>query len=298
MIKSDRVMTFGLILISSIFLCNFFVVAQTDKDETESQKEGKKIFVPKDYKTIKEAIEMAKPKDKIYVANGTYDEPDGLRLKEEVDIYGAGADKTKVMLGNTGMILEGDNIVQGFAFNLKGGHIYLNAADNVALQNCLISGSGGVNNGLFIEKSERVNIINCTITNLRGGVFIRYPPVDVLIKNSIVSHNRKFGIFVSAEKEGEYFSEVRGVPIEPKKKGGGEIKVELEYNDVWGSFRNYYGLSPGKSDISEDPKFVGEGDYHLQSGSPCIDAGDPDKKYNDPDGTRNDLGALPYGRKK
>jgi hypothetical protein len=33
-------------------------------------------------------------------------------------------------------------------------------------------------------------------------------------------------------------------------------------------------------------------DYHLQENSPCINKGDPDPIYNDPDGTRNDMGAF------
>lgn len=35
-------------------------------------------------------------------------------------------------------------------------------------------------------------------------------------------------------------------------------------------------------------------DYSLLAESPCIDAGDPEAQYNDPDGSRNDIGALPY----
>jgi len=35
-------------------------------------------------------------------------------------------------------------------------------------------------------------------------------------------------------------------------------------------------------------------DYRLQTGSPCIDAGDPSSAYNDPDGSRNDMGAIAY----
>ena len=33
-------------------------------------------------------------------------------------------------------------------------------------------------------------------------------------------------------------------------------------------------------------------DYHLQSGSLCINAGDPVLQYNDKDGSRNDMGAY------
>ena len=37
-----------------------------------------------------------------------------------------------------------------------------------------------------------------------------------------------------------------------------------------------------------------EHDYSLIEGSPCIDGGDPNPLYNDPDGSRNDMGAIPY----
>jgi hypothetical protein len=47
-----------------------------------------------------------------------------------------------------------------------------------------------------------------------------------------------------------------------------------------------------------NPQFTGSvtHDYSLLSSSPCIDSGDPDPAYNDPDGTRNDVGAFPYAQ--
>ncbi len=52
---------------------------------------------------------------------------------------------------------------------------------------------------------------------------------------------------------------------------------------------------PGIGNINDTPMFVNAtiDDYHLQYGSPCIDAGDPSSPP-DPDGTRADMGALYY----
>jgi len=73
------------------------------------------------------------------------------------------------------------------------------------------------------------------------------------------------------------------------------------YNDVWGnSYRNYHDNAtgstfvpqPGTGEISADPQFdPGYPDtYILTETSPCKDTGNPAAAYNDPDGTRNDMG--------
>jgi hypothetical protein len=53
---------------------------------------------------------------------------------------------------------------------------------------------------------------------------------------------------------------------------------------------------PGSNDFSLDPMFVGaaDHDYRLEEESPCIDAGDPNPVFNDPDGSRCDVGAVPF----
>jgi hypothetical protein len=68
----------------------------------------------------------------------------------------------------------------------------------------------------------------------------------------------------------------------------------------WGcvSYVNFTDIRGGYSGIGNidiDPLFVGtvEGNFNLQAGSPCIDAGDTSSPF-DPDWTRADMGALPF----
>ncbi|HIB51841.1 MAG TPA: hypothetical protein EYO48_01705, partial [Candidatus Marinimicrobia bacterium] len=64
--------------------------------------------------------------------------------------------------------------------------------------------------------------------------------------------------------------------------------IEVTYSDIEGGWE-------GEGNIDADPLFVSpdNGDFHLQSDSPCIDAGDPNSSY-DPDGTIADMGAYYY----
>jgi hypothetical protein len=55
-----------------------------------------------------------------------------------------------------------------------------------------------------------------------------------------------------------------------------EAVITIDHNDVWDNgWANYVNVIAGTGDISADPLFVdvANGDYHLQAGSPCIDAG-------------------------
>ncbi|MEZ4439746.1 MAG: right-handed parallel beta-helix repeat-containing protein [Polyangiaceae bacterium] len=54
-------------------------------------------------------------------------------------------------------------------------------------------------------------------------------------------------------------------------------------------------LLSGTGNLSEDPLFVGAGDYHLQATSPGVDAGDPSDAFDrepEPNGGRINLGAF------
>ncbi|HPD47711.1 MAG TPA: lamin tail domain-containing protein [Anaerohalosphaeraceae bacterium] len=64
--------------------------------------------------------------------------------------------------------------------------------------------------------------------------------------------------------------------------------MHVDFSNAWDE------VWPGTGNIHADPLFVNAGahDYRLQPASPCIDAGDP--AQTDPDGSRVDMGCLPY----
>ena len=85
------------------------------------------------------------------------------------------------------------------------------------------------------------------------------------------------------------------------------VSATLSKSIIWGNvgiigpagecdctYSNLEVPSPGVGNISIDPLFVGPVPNYLalQAGSPCIDAGDP--ALTDPDGSRIDMGAIPF----
>ncbi len=127
------------------------------------------------------------------------------------------------------------------------------AAPTIA--NNIISGNGihGIHNNTCNEGQWGSPIItNNTITG-NSGSGIRSYQSELIISNNIITGNSEYGI-----SESPPFASV-------------------DYNNVWGnSLGEYQDTSAGPNDISQNPMFVDitGGDYHLQSGSPAIDAGD------------------------
>lgn len=72
--------------------------------------------------------------------------------------------------------------------------------------------------------------------------------------------------------------------------------ITAEYNCTFDNNVDYAGLTPGTGNLYVDARFVDRAnhDYHLMPNSPCIDAGDLNPAFIDPDDTRNDIGAFPH----
>lgn len=302
---------------AAVVLIGWFGAATVDADT---------LHVPGKYKTIQKAIDAAKPGDVVQTAPGIYKER--IKLKGGVHVKGGGADKTVITGGGRGIVVEGadEAIIEGFTIRGSGkrgtsgvtADVGINA-DHVTMtiRNNRITGNNigirtyfspshitgntiegnrwhGIyilysaplvrNNVIYNNKGDGINCSyssNTEITNntfgTNGSASIYSEVSRVLVRNNIVANNPGKGIMWA-----EFFETQAGV--EPL----------LSYNLLWKNGENYFHVKPGIGDVTADPLFVdpSAGNYRLKPGSPAINAGDAAPVFNDPDGTRNDMGAF------
>jgi parallel beta-helix repeat protein len=149
--------------------------------------------------------------------------------------------------------------------------VYLNS--NLIVNNVAVSFGVyepvGIGGGIMCGANTELYIQNNTISGNQadrgGGIYINGSTISLL--NCIVWGNSP------SDVTPEYY-----------------LHLEATYCDIGGEW-------PGIGNIDADPMFVNpdSGDYNLQWGSPCIDAGDPNSPL-DPDSTRADMGALYYNQ--
>ncbi len=116
-------------------------------------------------------------------------------------------------------------------------------------------------------QSTAPRIVGCSVVkSLTNGIVLS--SANAQIRNCVVSENANYGI--------------KGTSSSPT----------ITYTDCWGNeYGNYSGVTAGTGCFSSNPLFVNpnQADYHLQTGSPCIDTGDP--AMLDLIGSRIDVGA-------
>lgn len=143
------------------------------------------------------------------------------------------------------------------------------------ITNNVASQSGG---GIRIYTSSHPSIINNTISDNSapsgGGVQV-LDNSDPVFMNNIVSFT------------------ISGAGFEVIGACSPQLSYNLFYGNAGGDYIN---IAPGIGDITGDPAYVGgiPFDYHLTGLSAAINMGNPNPIFNDPDQTRNDIGAFYY----
>jgi PKD repeat protein len=212
------------------------------------------------------------------------------------------ADGSAITIKNDSYVdVIGNKIFENTSSSL-GAAIDVDASDNVVISQNIIANNTSTNLvGGIGAIASAIEISNNVIVNNTGtyGALSLKNGSDALIMNNTIANNLSnnassylFFLFNAMPTyvnnividNGDIFFAPFGMP-------------EITYSCVTGGFT-------GTGNIDEDPLFMvpSEGDgaeydglaacWMLGEGSLAIDAGNPDAMYNDPDGSRNDMGAY------
>ena len=194
----------------------------------------------------------------------------------------------------------------------SGGGLFLLTMTGVVVDSCLFQGNSATRRGAAAEiryTADAVfsnNVIVDNAVGTRGGVLVVEGCSGFSIHNNTIVGNRLMYDLESNHTTGITFEDGSDIEtfnnIVAYNEGAFVICVltevtglRLEYNNVYGNgFWPYWNVEPGTGSISVVPGFqsLPDSNFELRSSSACLDAGDPSTVYNDPDGTRGDMGAL------
>jgi len=185
--------------------------------------------------------------------------------------------------------IDNCTILENTATNEGGGiYIFGNTGRQKPLcSNSIIRGNSAVNGGGIFCCYFSSTFVNCLIAQNTasasgGGIYSVGDPSKPAFINCTICDN------TAAMNGGGTISAIDGTYTDciifsnsPNQLGTGFHGV-LTYSDIEGGYE-------GTGNIDAGPLFADD-DYHLQPGSPCVNAGDPNAFFNDFDGSRNDMG--------
>jgi parallel beta-helix repeat protein len=193
------------------------------------------------------------------------------------------------------------------SYGCGGGIAYIDVQAGLVDSNYIRLNDARYGGGVSLKNSSpgmhRNVVDHNTAINEGGGIRIYSGSGPTLINNTF-SHNTSYPNYGGNVSVSDFGAPVFMNNIVAYATEGCGFRVigvsptpVLSFNLFYENFGgNYVGLAPGTGDVVGNPAFVGglasAYDYHLTSTSAAINAGNPDPAYNDPDQTRNDIGAF------
>ena len=181
-----------------------------------------------------------------------------------------------VELDESRLDMEHNVVAANSAITESGGLTIYGVSDSQYFlrRNRIVDNSAGTKAGLWVDNGDPSSPLwgisenNLIAGNAGSGVYLQ--DTDFRSTNDTIADNVGYGIMMSGTLTatanlsntiiwGHVWSFTSTHPL--------TMTMAADYSDVEGGW-------PGIDNLNLDPLFVGSGDYHLQSGSPAIDAGD------------------------
>ncbi len=162
------------------------------------------------------------------------------------------------------------------------GIINIENFSNVLMKGCSITeNESRVRNTIGASSSSKLQCINCLIANNKAGenASVTLERIQAEFINCTIADNSSPGPNGIYHQNGTSSITVKNCIL---RNPGDEI-INQENGNFFVSYSCLEGNRPGEGNITVNPLFVNSqnGDYRLAHDSPCIDAGDPSKFYND-----------------
>ncbi len=264
------------------------------------------VKVPSEQPTIQDGINAAENWDTVLVAPGTYRVNLDFKGKSITVTSEAGPLLTTLKPYTTNLpIVTFENsesplaVLEGFTlkerYNRPAIQIYNSSPvirDNIFTENDSYYGGGIV----YIDGNSSCTIQRNLFYDNPGAYVVLWEDSDSpsWILNNTIDGGRE-GLILWGSSTTAYGNTVTNCNM-----GVSAVSSAITaYNNVWGNGTDWIFGSPGPMDITLNPGFVdpANGNFSLSESSPLIDFGNPDINYNDPDGTRNDIGAIPFDQR-
>jgi len=237
-----------------------------------------------------------------------------------------GTPVVSIMITDTSTRFSGFTVQDGIGDGLADGIKLINSSarieNNIVQRNGQPFG-GSLGTGLWASNGGSPKVINNTFRqNIGFGRTIEFVEVyPTLERNLVVENQIGVQVFVIgnitalnntiARNPGQTFGlyietgygPIKNNIIANSSESGMYINVtgptQIDYNDFYNNLRGPLtgpDASLGVGNITLNPLFIAGTpyDYHLQSHSPCIDAGDPSTPVPPKGGTRVDMGAFEF----
>lgn len=256
------------------------------------------VIVPIEFKKIQDAVEseLLDDGDEIIVKEGEYVEKMALHYKDILITSESGflntiirADSSYAFstINMSSGVINGFTIKEAFASQGSGGGVFLTG--NGIIRNCLIIGNytSYVGGGLYVGHNGSIynSIIYNNYSNRGGnGIFINSGDGEI-INNTFIDNDIVFtGDCKEIVFRNNIFHNVNPAIIPYNDMDNYNFTVDYSLFN--------YDIEVGTNNIIGDPEIVDYYEFKLSNSSLCIDAGHPDEKYNDVNGTRNDIGSY------